>query len=81
MNDEPTIVALVWTPLGALLGLIIAGAVFGAIATLYDIRDSLRLMVQANGDGAISDVAPESHPVNRPRREPYIGGEATRAPI
>jgi uncharacterized membrane protein len=31
---------------GAIFGLISAGVVFGAIATLYDIRDNLRLLVK-----------------------------------
>jgi uncharacterized protein YqgC (DUF456 family) len=30
--------------LGGILGIIVAGAVFGPIATLYDIRDNIRRM-------------------------------------
>ena len=32
--------------IGAIVGLISAGVIFGSIATLYDIRDSLRLLVE-----------------------------------
>ena len=33
--------------LGGLVGIILAGAVFGPIATLYDIRDNIRRMASA----------------------------------
>ena len=35
---------LLYSLLGGGIGLVVAGAVFGAIATLYDIRDSLHLL-------------------------------------
>jgi hypothetical protein len=64
----------VYAAIGAFLGLIIAGVVLGIAATLYDIRDSLRLLVAAfvssvaNGNDGYTTV------VNHQRREPRING-------
>lgn len=55
--------------LGGGIGLVIAGAVFGAIATLYDIRDSLRLLTRLNGGNPPSDGSG----ARTVRREPRVG--------
>jgi hypothetical protein len=41
--------------LGAGIGFVVAGIVFGAIATLYDIRDNLRWIARQN---SLSEVVP-----------------------
>jgi hypothetical protein len=55
---------LLYSIIGCGVGLIGAGAVFGAIATLYEIRDNLRLVAAAQ---------PDFHPGTlRERQEPHL---------
>lgn len=48
------------------IGIILAGAIFGALATLYDIRDSLRLLVRMQVDQQSPTVRASA------RREPRL---------
>ena len=56
---------LAYALIGFAVGLIVAGAVFGAIATLYEIRDSLILLANARSDDPAASL--------RERREPHVG--------
>jgi hypothetical protein len=56
---------LFYSLMGLGIGFVVAGAVFGAIATLYEIRDSLNSLAEENS-GAHTLVV-------RQRQEPRIG--------
>lgn len=60
--------------LGGLVGLVLAGTVLGAIATLYEIRDNLHYLVMQSPGGSAQPVKLASGPTDRPheRREPRI---------
>jgi hypothetical protein len=68
-----TLLELVFSVLGCGIGIIVAGAVFGAIATLYEIRDSLRLLAGPNRDNSRRDETAERRLATPIRREPRIG--------
>jgi hypothetical protein len=54
--------------IGCGIGFLVAGTVFGAIATLYDIRDSLRQLIELSSNASV----PPSARVGG-RREPRMG--------
>jgi hypothetical protein len=60
---------VVGTLLGGAVGLLTAGIVFGLVATVYDIRDSLRTLVTLNG----GDRGPPRGPTAGERVEPHVG--------
>ena len=71
-GGQITPLEFLYLAIGGGIGLIVAGAVFGAIATLYDIRDSLRLLTRLNRGIPPSD-GPGDQPVpTHLRREPRI---------
>jgi hypothetical protein len=65
-------------PVGAVvgfaIGLVTAGIVFGPLATLYDIRDNLRLLAKANEDASARPDRSASGRDGPPtvRREPRL---------
>ena len=63
-GGQLTPLELLYSLIGFVIGAVVAGAVFGAIATLYDIRDSLRIIV-----GMRLDALPVAA---RDRREPRL---------
>jgi hypothetical protein len=60
--------------IGGAAGMIIAGAVFGAIATLYDIRDNIRMILLLKGGRSAADRVDDDRGslVTGRRREPRI---------
>jgi TRAP-type C4-dicarboxylate transport system permease small subunit len=62
---------VLFSVLGCVVGFIVAGAVFGAIATLYEIRDSLRILTGRETTNRTGDG--DRPPAARMRREPHIG--------
>jgi hypothetical protein len=69
-----TLTELVGLVAGGLLGILVAGAVFGAIATLYDIRDNIRMVVARKGGRLNLDWEDDDRRSSAAdgRREPYI---------
>ena len=72
-GGQITPLELFYSLLGGGIGIIVAGAVFGAIATLYDIRDSLRLIARHNLGNPLPGGAGDQPVATYERREPRIG--------
>jgi hypothetical protein len=62
-GGQITPLELIYSLHGGGIGVVVSGVIFGAIATLYDIRDSLRVIARRS-DGIIDQ------PVARIRHEP-----------
>jgi hypothetical protein len=63
---------LVYGVIGAAIGFVVAGAAFGAIATLYIIRDSLRSLLALEIARSRADGARGSPGTGRTRQEPRV---------
>ena len=67
-RGQITPLELFYAVLDAALGIVVAGVVFGPIATLYDIRDNVRQIPRLPIESANRGIGND-----RSRREPYIG--------
>lgn len=71
-NGQITPLEILYSLLGAAIGFVVAGAVFGAIATLYEIRDNLWLVASQSRSNLLLEELADQRVAPRIRREPHI---------
>jgi hypothetical protein len=71
-GGQITPLEIVYSLFGGGIGVVVSGAIFGAIATLYDIRDSLRSIAKRNRGDQSPGELPDQPMATRVRREPRI---------
>ena len=79
-SGQITPLEVFYSVLGGGIGFVVSGAVFGAIATLYEIRDSLRLITShlrlitsQKTDNPLPSELAGQRVARRVRREPHVG--------